>query len=399
MQTQLPTHPSQSQLADFAAGKLADSQIEAVAKHLEACGTCSKRVLSMPADSMTGRLQPAKEAYQPVPTGSWDGSSPSMLGAVLPPEDSSGPLEIPAELANHPKFRIIGELGRGGMGVVYRAEHRIMGRTVAIKVINKRLLENSEALQRFHGEVRAAAKLSHNNIVQSFDAEQAGDLHYLVMEFVEGKNLAELLEKRQKPLPIQHACAYVRQAALGLQHAYEQKMVHRDIKPHNLMLTPKGNIKILDFGLARVVRESSTGTSLTAADAFMGTPEYVAPEQAADARQADIRADLYSLGCTLYFLLAGRPPFREATAMKVVLAHVQNVPTPLTELRSDIPAELWAIVQKLLAKDPTQRFQTPSELVQALTPLALIGGLGFSGSSQTWTVKILLGNTVRIVGG
>ena len=370
MRTQLSSHPTQSQLADFAAGKLTDAQAEAVTRHLDACDPCSKAVFALPADSMTGRIQAAQPVYQPVPTGSWAGDSPSMLSAILPLDDAGEQVEVPPELATHPKFRIVGLLGRGGMGVVYKAEHRIMKRPVAIKVINKGLLENAEALQRFHGEVRAAARLNHPHIVQAFDAEQAGDLHFLVMEFVEGKSLAEVLEKRQKPLPVQHACAYVRQAALGLQHAHEQQMVHRDIKPHNLMLTPKGQIKILDFGLARMVRERTTSKGITTADAFMGTPEYVAPEQAADARDADIRADLYSLGCTLYFLLAGRPPFRESTAMKVVLAHVQDVPRPLPEIRSDVPVELWQIVQKLLAKDPAQRFQQPTELAQALTSFA-----------------------------
>ena len=279
-------------------------------------------------------------------------------------------VQTPAELVNHPKFQLLRQLGSGGMGVVFLAEHRMMGRRVAIKVINKSLIESAETLLRFTAEVRAAAKLSHPNIVQAYDAEQAGDLHLLVMEFVEGKNLAELLEERQKPLSIRHASHYARQVAKGLHHAWERKMVHRDIKPHNLMLTTRGQIKILDFGLARMVRESTAKPGLTSANSFMGTPEYVAPEQAADARQADIRADLYSLGCTLYYLLAGRPPFREDTAMKVVLAHVNDVPEPLSNLRSDVPAELWAIINKLLAKNPAERYQTPLDLAPALAPFA-----------------------------
>ena len=210
--------------------------------------------------------------------------------------------------------------------------------------------------------MRSAAKLGHSNLVQAFDAEQAGDLHFLVMEFVEGKNLAELLEKRQRPLPILHACNYVFQAARGLQHAFERNMVHRDIKPHNLMINLKGQIKILDFGLARMVRERTAQSGgLTSADSFMGTPEYVAPEQAADARQADTRADLYSLGCTLYYLLAGRPPFREETAMKVVMAHMQDTPRPLQELRRTCRLSCGRLLQKLLAKDPGQRYQTPGK--------------------------------------
>src|SRR5207247_504467 len=153
-----------------------------------------------------------------------------------------------------------------------------------------------------------AARLQHPNVVTAYDAEQAASLHLLVMEYVEGVNLAKYLEP-EGPLPVEHACNFVRQAALGLQHAFEQGMVHRDIKPQNMMLTPKGQIKLLDFGLARMASEQTTGKFQTAAGVYMGTPEFMAPEQATDARTADIRADIYSLGCTLFCLLTGRPPF------------------------------------------------------------------------------------------
>src|SRR5262249_49581325 len=159
---------------------------------------------------------------------------------------------------------------------------------------------------------------------------------------------------------------YIRQAALGLQHAFEQGMAHRDIKPHNLMLTPKGQIKVLDFGLARLREPHCRGKGLTQADAFMGTPEYVAPEQATDARQADIRADIYSVGCTLYALITGRPPFTEDTTVKLVLAHIEKPPQPLQELRPEVPADLAAVVARMLAKDPAQRFQKPAEVARAL---------------------------------
>ncbi len=170
-----------------------------------------------------------------------------------------------------------------------------------------------------------------------------------------------------------HACHYVRQAALGLQYAHEQGMVHRDIKPHNLMLTPKGQVKILDFGLARLASEQKGEGGLTRTGDFMGTPEYVAPEQATDARTADIRADIYSLGCTLYFLLTGRPPFQEGQAVQTILAHLRKEPTPLSQLRSDLPAELWPVAARMLAKDPAQRFQTPLEVAQALAPFCKAG--------------------------
>jgi hypothetical protein len=242
-----------------------------------------------------------------------------------------------------------------------------MNRQVVIKVINKSLLDQPGALERFRREVETAAQLAHPNIVIAHDAEQAGDLHMLVMEFVPGQNLAEVL-RRKGPLPVMHACHYVRQAALGLQHAFERGMVHRDIKPLNLMLTPKGQVKILDFGLAKLVSENRGQTALTAMNAYMGTPDYSAPEQATDARTADIRADIYSLGCTLYCLLAGRPPFQEETAVQTILAHLEKEPLPLPQLRPDVAPELWAVVARMLAKDPAQRFQKPAEVAQALLP-------------------------------
>jgi tetratricopeptide (TPR) repeat protein len=292
---------------------------------------------------------------------------------TVPRANDPTPDALPPELAGHPRYRIVRELGRGGMGVVYQAEQTLMGRPVAIKVISKALLEQPDALERFRREVRAAAQLAHPNIVIAHDAEQAGDLHMLVMEYVEGQSLDQVL-KRRGPLPVLHACVYVRQAALGLQHAHEHGMVHRDIKPHNLMLTPKGQIKILDFGLAKAVSEQHPGqTALTALNSFMGTPDYSAPEQATDARSADIRADIYSLGCTLYCLLAGKPPFREETPVKTILAHLEKEPPPLPALRPDVPAELWQVVARMLAKAPAQRYQKPAEVAQALAPFCKAG--------------------------
>jgi serine/threonine protein kinase len=253
------------------------------------------------------------------------------------------------------------------MGSVFLAEHKFMERPVAIKVVSRALLDNPDALRRFFAEVRAAAKLAHPNIVAAYDAEPAGDGHLFVMEYVEGVNLAEFLAKNG-PLPIAQACRFAHQVAEGLQHAHEQEMVHRDIKPANLMLTPKGQVKILDFGLARLSREGGRRQGQTEAGAFMGTPEYVAPEQATDARTADIRADIYSLGCTLYCLLAGQPPFREGTAIQLVLAHLEKQPPPLRVLRPEVPPALEAVVARALAKDPQHRYQAPLEFARALAP-------------------------------
>jgi formylglycine-generating enzyme required for sulfatase activity/tRNA A-37 threonylcarbamoyl transferase component Bud32 len=288
--------------------------------------------------------------------------------AAAPPP----PADLPPELADHPRYRILRELGRGGMGVVYLARHTVMDRDVVIKVISKSLLDQPSAVERFRREVQAAARLAHPNIVTAHDAEQAGEQHMLVMEYVEGLSLAHVLQ-RKGPLPVAFACHYARQAALGLQHAHEHGMVHRDIKPANLMLTPKGRVKILDFGLAKVASERGAGKGLTGSNAYMGTREYTAPEQATDARSADIRADLYSLGCTLYCLLTGHPPFEEDTAVKTILAHLEKAPQPLPELRREVSRELWAVVARLLAKEPGRRYQTPAEVAQALTPFCKAG--------------------------
>jgi serine/threonine protein kinase len=351
-------HPSPADLAAFATGRLRDADARVVATHLESCPDCCRAAASASGDSFVARVRDARPSQPPGSTHVPGAGAPSLAG---PPPD------LPPELVNHPRYRILRELGRGGMGVVYQARQTAMNRQVVVKVISRALLDNPDAVERFRREVHAAASLAHPNIVTAHDAEQVGDLHMLVMEFVPGQSLAELLQKKG-PLPVREACHYGRQVALGLQHAFEQGMVHRDIKPQNLMLTPKGQVKILDFGLAKVASECGPGRGLTASGAYMGTPEYSAPEQATDARTADIRADLYSLGCTLYCLLAGHPPFQEDTAIKNILAHVEKAPPPLPDLRPDVPAALWAVVARLLAKDPAGRYEQPAEVARALVP-------------------------------
>jgi serine/threonine protein kinase len=217
--------------------------------------------------------------------------------------------------------------------------------------------------------VKAAAKLAHPNIVASYDAEQAGDLHFLVMEFIEGTTLARLVED-SGPLPASLACDHVRQAALGLQHAFECGMVQRDIKPANLMLTPTGRVKILDFGLAGFTSDSGPIGSLTGLGQGLGTPDYVAPEQIRDSHAADIRADIYSLGCTVYYLLTGHPPFPEGSSSQKIAAHLERRPRPVSELRTDLPAGLAQVIEQMTAKEPTQRYQTPAEVVDALARCA-----------------------------
>jgi WD40 repeat protein len=368
MHTRPATHPSPQELAAFAARKLPEDQARLVGRHLGLCPDC-RRAVQNPTPSAT----PAGPvAGAPGLSGAVQAPGPSATALPSLPQTPTPAAAVPAALASHPKFKVLRPLGQGGMGAVFLAEHRVMERPVAIKVVNRALLDQPEALQRFFAEVRAAAKLSHPNIVAAYDAEPAGDLHLLVMEYVEGVNLADYLAQKG-PLPVALACHFIRQAALGLQHAHEQGMVHRDVKPQNLMLTRKGQVKILDFGLARLASERGNRGGLTQAGSFMGTPEYVAPEQATDARAADIRADVYSLGCTLYCLLAGRPPFVEDTAVKLVLAHLEKEPPPLRSARLEVPEALAAVVARMLAKEPNQRFQTPGEVATALAPFCKKG--------------------------
>ncbi|MGH7128385.1 MAG: serine/threonine-protein kinase, partial [Planctomycetaceae bacterium] len=317
-----------------------------------------------------------------VPPGEFDSTSSDKPGAksstaatvsagvdATPPHPLPLlPADVPIELRDHARYQLLELLGRGGMGAVFKAEHRLMQRCVALKLIRKDLTEKADSLERFQREIRAAAKLGHPNIVAAYDAEQAGDVHFLVMEYVAGTSLDRLLAERG-PLPVRDACDYVMQAAEGLQHAHERGMVHRDIKPQNLMLTPDGQVKILDFGLAYFVSEAG-GEQLTALGSMMGTPDYMAPEQARDAHAADIRADIYSLGYTLYHLLTGQVPFPKGSQIEKVMAHIERRPEPITEFRDDVPPVVVRVFERMTAKTPQERFQTPEAVARALRPVA-----------------------------
>src|SRR5579884_2591083 len=300
-------------------GRLPEAQAEAVARHLEECPACAAAAQRVAADSFIQRVHKAGAAPSntPMPPGGLNEGVMAVQGgdSVSPPHDA------PPELAAHPKFRVLRKLGEGGMGAVWLAEHRLLGRLVAVKVISPALLGSAESLARFRREVRAAGQLDHPNIVRAFDAEEAGGLHLLVMEYVEGPTLAAMVARRG-PMSVIAACRCTRQAATALEHARERGMVHRDVKPQNLVLANDGRVRLLDFGLARLASEQAMGRrGLTASGVYMGTPEFMAPEQALDARTADTRTDVYSLGCTLYYLLAGRAPFAGDTPLKQFQAH------------------------------------------------------------------------------
>jgi formylglycine-generating enzyme required for sulfatase activity len=277
-------------------------------------------------------------------------------------------------------YRILERLGEGGMGQVFKARHVRMDRLVALKVIHRQHLAGLKAVQRFMQEARAAAQLSHPNIVLAHDANDVAGRHFLAMEYVEGTDLAKLVEQ-SGPLPVWQACDFARQAALGLQHAHERGLVHRDIKPSNLIVTRGGPgappvVKILDFGLARFESEAGHGTRLTRIDSFVGTLDFISPEQADNAGTVDIRADIYSLGCSLFFLLTGRPPFPgDSAAAKIGARLTREAPSPRA-LRREIPATLESVLAKMMAREPGARYQAPAEVAAALEPFTKLEGQG-----------------------
>lgn len=272
------------------------------------------------------------------------------------------------EMLAFDEYVILDQIGAGGMGQVFKAEHRSMKRLVALKMIAPKLLDSPEAVKRFHREGRAAAKLLHPNIIVAHDAREHAGRHCLIMEYVDGQDLGVTV-KEQGPLPLGTSVDYAIQAALGLAYAHEQGIVHRDIKPGNLLLDKRGSVKILDMGLARLddtTEDEHDSDRLTGSSQMMGTCDYMAPEQAMDTHNIDHRADIYSLGCTLYRLLTGKRPYSGATPMLVLMGH-REAPIPsLCEARDDVSHELDGVFQKMVAKKPEDRQQSMTEVIAEL---------------------------------
>ncbi len=269
------------------------------------------------------------------------------------------------------KYKLLSLLGKGGMSSVYLAEHLLMRRHCALKVLPAKRVDDSSYLERFHREAQAAASLDHPNIVRAYDVDHQEEgnrqIHFLVMEYVEGQSLQDLVPETGLA-SILDAAEYARQAALGLQHAHENGMVHRDIKPGNLLVDRNGVVKILDLGLARFFRvdEGNEALTLRHDERVLGTADYLAPEQAIDSHSVDSRADLYSLGCTLYFMVTGRPPFNEGTLAHRLLAHQVKTPPAVESLRVDLPPTLAAMIRKMMEKKPADRFENAAAIEKSL---------------------------------
>lgn len=267
------------------------------------------------------------------------------------------------------KYRLLELIGAGGMGAVYLCEHTLMKRLVALKVLPTEKLDDQSNLERFYREARAVAALDHPNIVRAYDIDQYDKLHFLVMEYVDGHSLQEIVARyalEKKLFDPVRAAYYIAQAAIGMQHAHELGMVHRDIKPGNLLLDRTGVIKVLDMGLARFFNKQQDSVTEKYDDkCVLGTADYLAPEQAVT-NIVDVRADIYSLGGTFYFMLSGQTPFPDGTIAAKLVAHQTREPQTVESVRSDVPAGILAVLRKMMAKRPEDRYQQPYEVAEAL---------------------------------
>jgi serine/threonine protein kinase len=259
------------------------------------------------------------------------------------------------------QYKLLGQIGKGGMSSVYLAEHELMRRRVAIKVLPQNRVSDSSYLERFRLEARAVAKLDDPNIVRAYDIDNEGNIHYIVMEYVDGQDLHQTVVA-QGPLGYDMAADYIAQVANGLQHAHEMGLVHRDIKPANCLLDRHGVVKLLDLGLAKLTEDDQASLTMANEENVLGTADYLAPEQALNSHQADSRSDIYSLGCTLYFLLTGSPPFPEGSISERLLKHQTARPESIFKARPDAPPSLVDVCETMMAKKPDDRFQSAGEV-------------------------------------
>jgi serine/threonine-protein kinase len=286
-------------------------------------------------------------------------------------QDALNPFEKwglqPGDRLGH--FDLVELVGGGGMGRVYRALDTRLARTVALKVLSPDQAADGNTLLRFQNEAQSAARLDHPNIARVYYVGEDRGIPFIVFEFIEGVNIRDLVAKRG-PLPLGETVSYMLQVTAGLAHAASRNVVHRDIKPSNILITPQGTAKLIDLGLARLQRFEGAGDDLTASGVTLGTFDYISPEQARDPRAADVRSDVYSLGCTFYYMCAGRPPFPQGTVLQKLLQHQGDQPPDVRALRPDLPEEVSRVLRKMLAKDPRHRYQNPQELLDDLNLLA-----------------------------
>ncbi|TWU11767.1 Serine/threonine-protein kinase PknH [Symmachiella macrocystis] len=364
---QLTTCPSREQLSHYLSGKLSAQEIDEISSHIETCVDCDTTVNGLDDDSdslMFALRQPlGEEIFE---------QEPELQRAVAAMRLSLPESESPASctvLGTVREYDLLEKIGQGGMGTVYKALHSRLKRIVALKVLADHRLGDPAAVDRFSREMQAVGKLAHPNIVRALDAGEADGRHYLVMEYIDGIDLSRL-SRRCGPLPVAEASELVLQVSLALQHAHEHGLVHRDIKPSNVMLTRDGNVKLLDLGIALLQPEEPTTSDLTGTGQVMGTLDYMAPEQLDNTHAVDIRADVYGLGATLYKLLCGSAPATDSQSrFRLPGESIPPVPNIRT-IRGDIPKQVAAVIERMLAPNPDQRYATPADVAEALKPFA-----------------------------
>jgi serine/threonine protein kinase len=377
-------HPDDGTLKEYGLGLLDGDRASSVDEHLGHCAGCRGRLSSLSSDSLMGRIREIHRISPSTTTGPHlPGIDPSQIERWESSNgsDTLGPL--PAGLADHPGYEVRREIGRGGMGVVYLAHNRMMGRDEVLKVIGPHYLDRSGVVERFQREIRAVASLRHPNIVAAHAAFRIEGGLVLAMEYVDGLDLARVVKLRGPFAPAE-AARLIHQAAQALQHAHDRGVIHRDIKPHNLMLASDGAssmVKILDFGLAKATLEQGANGELTSEGQTLGSPDFIAPEQILHAVDVDIRADLYGLGATLYYLLTGRTPFASNSIHEIYLGHISGNAEPPHRLNPDVPAGLSDVVGKMMAKEPKDRHQSPAEVCQALAPFLARMAPGHAGEA------------------
>ena len=284
------------------------------------------------------------------------------------------------------KYKLLRHIGSGGMSAVYLAEHTMLKRQRAIKILPKKRVNDSSYLARFHLEAQATASLDHPNIVRAYDVDNDGDQHYLVMEYIEGKDLQTIV-KQEGPLPLELACNYIAQAAEGFTYAHENNLIHRDVKPANLLVDQKGVVKILDLGLALYSDGENASLTMTHNENVLGTADYLSPEQAVNSHKVDSRTDIYSLGCTLYYLLTGHPTFPEGSLAQRIAKHQTQMPEDIRKDRPDCPRDLVDICMKMMQKKPERRYQTMREVADALEAWLVNHGYKFEPGSSEMALK------------
>ncbi|MCA9203626.1 MAG: serine/threonine protein kinase, partial [Planctomycetales bacterium] len=337
-------------------------------------GSTSRRKLAVTGADFASAEPPLENDKTVISKGA-PVAPPTNLPVPMRPHEMGRELE--GQRLNH--FMLEEFVGGGGMGAVFRAIDTELGRTVAVKVVSKDATDD-EVLRRFKNEAQSAARLDHPNIARVYYVGQDRGWNYIVFEYIEGVNVRDLVDHKG-PLSLDEAVHYTRQVAEALDHASRRDVVHRDIKPSNVLVMPDGRVKLVDMGLARLHQVEASSQDLTASGVTLGTFDYISPEQARDPRNTDVRSDLYSLGCTIYFMLTGLPPFPEGTVLQKLLSHSSEEPPDPRRLRGDLPDELVRIVMKLLAKQPEKRYQRPSELIGELILLADDLGLPHSDRS------------------